>query len=789
MDVSLNEMNISILYMSKIYLVLPIFLSSLFLDAQDIPKIVGDSMVYQNLVTFEKETESIYLQTSKDVYQAGEDLWFKAYVLSSNKHKPSLRSKILYLELIREENNDVVWKEKYEIIDGFVDGHIFLSDSFEKGTYKLLAFSSYSFYENQEDFYDFNTIQIILDSNDLSMPTKQENKKDSLDFQLFPEGGKLVSELANRVAFKATKSDGYPAEVSGVLLENGQRLLNFNSLHAGMGSFKFIPKAGKEYTVELTNDQNSGLVYKLPNIEDYGMTLHLLENNNDFIAFNVSQNPVTLSKKVYLRIQVNGITYSLAESSLAKSLVIKVPLEELPQGIAVATLFNESFEPICERLVYVNPERRLSIKTTLLSEVRYRTRDKVEIGIKVTDNKGEPVLAHLGISVHDWIYENRQNPKSIFTHYYLSSQLRGKIYDSNYYFNLENQNRLKAMDLLLLTQGWRSYFWRTNSIKKPSEPLVRDFIIGSASATGKNKGSSVEKIAAMAYAPGNKNNRDIFFLDSLGNFSVTPNHLRIGSKGFVFIKLMVPSESRYHFHVRDSMFEKIDKVYENIRFVENLASIDQSEPIEIEPFKNNSNIVQLEEVQVEGKKRKIKRNKYMSSLDSIAKLELTNDYICKHNYLNCPVCIGDEDNKKPTEGEIYQELQLWDENRKMYVKANEGPRPNQLFRNPSLAPYKYPKLTDADLMNLFKMVRIKGYYGHREFYQPRYDTEAYKNDFFPDNRNTLFWDPSVVTDKNGEARISFYCSDLSTLFIGTVEGVGIDEGFLGRETFEFLVEE
>jgi hypothetical protein len=56
----------------------------------------------------------------------------------------------------------------------------------------------------------------------------------------------------------------------------------------------------------------------------------------------------------------------------------------------------------------------------------------------------------------------------------------------------------------------------------------------------------------------------------------------------------------------------------------------------------------------------------------------------------------------------------------------------------------------------------------------------------PDARNTLFWSPAVVTDENGEATVSFYCSDLNTTFTGRIEGTD-GAGLLGLSNFDFRV--
>ena len=95
-----------------------------------------------------KASESIYLQTSKDIYETREDLWFKAYVLESKYLIPSNKSKTLFVQLLQDNSNTPVWEEKYEIENGFVNGHLFLQDTIKPGDYTLAAYSSNSFYKN-----------------------------------------------------------------------------------------------------------------------------------------------------------------------------------------------------------------------------------------------------------------------------------------------------------------------------------------------------------------------------------------------------------------------------------------------------------------------------------------------------------------------------------------------------------------------------------------------------------------------------------------------------------------
>tara|TARA_R110002167_G_scaffold331880_1_gene538633 strand:- start:10221 stop:12551 length:2331 start_codon:yes stop_codon:yes gene_type:complete len=728
-----------------------------------------------------KAQDLIYVQTSKGIYETEEDLWFKAYVMDAQYLSPSSRSKTLYVQLSHEEDNTVYWQEKYEIIDGFVDGHLFLNDSLPTGDYQLTTYTSHSFLRESEEFNAIRKIKVVdkvenIKASSLSPSTKKEK---IIDLLLFPEGGNLISGLRCKLAFKAVNENGKHVEISGSLFENDTPVLEFKSLHAGMGSMVFVPNADKEYRIKL-NESDS--IYYLPEIQRKGISMYMTAIDSIFMSFNISQSPVSRKQKIYIRVQVRGVAHSIAEGILQKSLKIKIPLKELPQGISEVTLFDEKFRPVAERLVYVNPHKKLNIKATLSDGNEYTSKDKVTLKLKVTDGQGRPVIAHLGVSVHDWIYGNDQDAKNIMTHCYLSTQIKGRIHDPGYYFNKENQQRLEALDYLLLTQGWRRYVWseaNLNNLPLYRIPVVADGIDGEVINNKKNDSDILGQPVLLVYNPVDESQKDFVLLDSLGRFALAPEHLKIGERGYVYLRMMTPQKPKLRINLQDFGFKHIDEVKKSKAWVyPSPPGISTFQGI-AEPFRSAPDMVQLDEVEIKARKRTVIREKYLGKLDSIAKME-TSDYVCKYNILNCELHANDKDNFKPVEGKIYLYIEYWDGNK--WVPGHPRTSGEQ-FRNPPLPPYRYPKLTDEYLMQKFNIVRSKGYYGRREFYQPNYDTE---DSNFLDYRNTLLWDPEVITDINGNATLSFFCSDLNTLFIGTVEGLSGD-GLLGNENFEFTV--
>ena len=156
-------------------------------------------------------SELVYLQTSKEIYETGEDLWFKAYQLNSQSFAFSNQSQTLYLQMINNKDS-IVWQEKYPVENGMVFGHVYVSEKLADGDYFLEAYTRHSFHNDTTGIISSRKVRIV---KNIAHDNQQSEDvgKDSLRFDVFPEGGNLISGLPPRVAFKATNDKGYPVEV------------------------------------------------------------------------------------------------------------------------------------------------------------------------------------------------------------------------------------------------------------------------------------------------------------------------------------------------------------------------------------------------------------------------------------------------------------------------------------------------------------------------------------------------------------------------------------------------
>ena len=95
--------------------------------------------------------ERMYVQTDKQVYLAGENLWTKLYVTKQNG-AISTFSKVAYLELIGDTIPYV--QQKIDIYDGVADSRIHLPVNLPTGHYRLVAYTRSMRNEGEQVFFD-----------------------------------------------------------------------------------------------------------------------------------------------------------------------------------------------------------------------------------------------------------------------------------------------------------------------------------------------------------------------------------------------------------------------------------------------------------------------------------------------------------------------------------------------------------------------------------------------------------------------------------------------------------
>lgn len=688
----------------------------------------------------------VYLQLNKGIYEKGDDIWFKAYVMDSRSLEPMDQDTTLYVSLISADTKEAILQDKILVNNGFSSGNLFINSAIPPGDYLLAAFTGSSFYKGEGEFKAFRKIKIKDRSYTAPKSTPLKTPPPAITF--FPEGGNLVLGLENSVAFKINNQD---TDSKFILLENGVPLQHLEAGHQGMGKFLFTPKKDKAYAVRL-----GGQLWPLPEIMKEGISLRLLNNSDRYTSFLVNRTSGISYEKILISAQVRGVVYAMYEGSIKKdSLIFKLPTDKFPRGIVEITLYNEGLDPLAERLFYINGEEQLNIEARLPG-AGFEVKDKVKLTIRVTDRNGDPVSAHLGLSIYDSFYKNPEDNLDIVSYTHLYAQIRGKLQDPDYYFNPDNPNRLNDLDLLLMTQGWRKYVWSTEELKKSvvHEAILNDRI------NGKMERKKKQPATLMVFTAEQTDLLNPVSVNSDGHFHLSPENMLMGHH--MYFKPLISDEDKGRFKIRIfDTFKTIDTLLQK----KSLNYPHFSSPaVPREAEYSLGGQINLNEVLIKARGKSFS-DRYMARLDSMAK-DLNPDFVCKARILNCDNCGT---GTKPVAGEMYKKRITPGRNHYMNVL------------------YYYPDYTEEELMTMFNIYRAKGYQREREFYQPDYDLNPAEKTL-EDHRKALVWKPAIITDANGEAVIEFYCSDVTGRFIGKIEGLDIN-GLQGVSEFKFMVTE
>lgn len=726
--------------------------------------------------------EMLYLQTDKGIYETGEDLWFKAYVLNDSTLALSNESRTLFVEMLNRQDS-IVWQEKYPIQAGIADGHIYIDKKLNPGDYRIHAYTKYSFLNDTLRPLYPKKIRVVKNvaNKDGNPSGHQDTKVAGLTF--FPEGGNLIGGVTAKVAFKALDAKGMPVSVDGVLQEDGRTVARLESLHDGMGSFMLQPRRGAVYRAVLPDSTR----FDFPEVASSGLSLFLRKQTDEYVEFFISQPKGSPSQKIYLAGKMRGSLYCAAEGMLHENLKVRMPLREFPlQGIAEFTLYNEAMQPMAERLVYIHPQKRLHIELQTDKE-RYKTKEKGKLSIQVSDEYGNPVQAHLGLSLFDAAYRNEAVPENMLSHCFLSTEIKGNIHNPAYYFDEKNKDRLQALDLLLLTQGWRRYVWDKDSTSV-SLPFLSDEIQGRQVVGKRKKQKEVGNNSQLLQVSGPNADSRFIMTDSSGRFTIPTELMEALRGGYVYVKPMLDKDEYKPEVFFDGDFVQVDSVRrgcDSFGAYQDISRLYSDEWAMDDFVVSQDSSILLSEVMVTGTKGRVFRDKMMGRLDSLAQMDVNAPYVCttcKHliNYRTDYNAHHNPLGKCPAKGRIPPIRG------KSYVIAKFkyiGNGNYFVVEDQQTIIYQGILYTEEELLRMNNLFRIKGYYSKREFYQP---DELDMQSPIPDARNVLLWKPDIITDEQGKAEVDFFCSDVNTGFVGVIEGTdGI--GNIGSSNCEFRV--
>jgi hypothetical protein len=581
-----------------------------------------------------------------------------------------------------------------------------------------------------------------------------------------------------------------------------------------MGIFVITPKVNEKYTCYWTDESGKKHTTLLPEAKNTGIVLQVSQEPEQII-FTVKKRQDAAEN--YRQLNVVATTqqqeiYRSRINLLKDSVTAKIPTENLPTGVVQITVFDANWIPVAERVTFLNtyqydfePEVRI-----LNKGLEKRGKNKIEIHISDT------IRSNLSIAVTDadLYYDSTYN---IISSILLSGDIKGYIHNPAYYFSGTADSISRHLDLVMLTHGWRRYKWEdivkgkmpTLTYPRETEYLaLKGKVYGqdylrfrgekniSLFTIGKD---SVKHFSFLPIGPdGSFKQPAAVFFDTMRIFYQLSGEALLTSKAVV----------RFQNGLIDAPYNATIKTGMNTWFDQDSLSLLRSRYFYNEKERLNKLAAEatLKEVIVTAKARnplEILDQKYASGLFAGGdgyQFDVTND----------PVALGSPSVFEYLQGRVAG----------LQITTSGGGQPSLQWRNSTPDLYLDEMHSDVDMMKNIPMSDVAyikvmrppffggagggaggaiavytkkggdtrteskpgegmertvftGYTPYKEFYSPNYAVQS--DNFLPDVRTTLYWNPYVLTDKRTKTVwIDFYNNDISKKFRVIIEGMNSD---------------
>lgn len=438
--------------------------------------------------------EQIFIHMDNTCYFLGDTLYYKAYVRRTDTGAPSKLSGVLYAELLNQDGY-LVQRQQLEMKDGQVHGSFVLQDTLYGGYYELRAYTRWQlnwggcehahtkfaeqwffnkamakeYYQDYEKLYSrvFPVYDKPKEAGDFVhemtvRPLRRHFKADGEPLegrlQLFPEGGHLIAGVPNQVAFEANDENGMHVEGSVAIVDaSGAKVIEAKTEQRGRGTLNFTPKTGTKYTAQLTW-KNGTTKQALPEVEADGSAIQVTQADGK-VNITLANAGSAAQEELGMTIMNQGMMKHFTSVGTGANLTSSVDASSLPTGVNQITIFNAEGRIYADRLIFV---RQPDFKAQNLSFTGFDSKgadpfSQVSLGVQ-GGQAGSTISVAVRDAAHtEYVYDDG----NILTEMLLSSQIRGFVENPGYFFEADDAEHQRALDLLLMIQGWRRFDWHT----------------------------------------------------------------------------------------------------------------------------------------------------------------------------------------------------------------------------------------------------------------------------------------------------------------------------------------
>lgn len=452
--------------------------------------------------------EKVYMHFDNSAYLVGDSLWYKAYVVRASSLHPTTLSKVLYVELLNADGQQVALNiHKLDSL-GTANGMFSLQSPIYAGYYEVRAYTreminwgSEACFSRILPVFTNNNPQrdlkkgVVSDIVQLSIPQPEPhniesiinprpydmgNEKEAL-LNFFPEGGGRVAGSTQRIAYKLTDGRGMPltSDTLNIYSSTGELYCTSVPEHEGMGTFILggdfktgyaSLSSGRKFTTESSKQKSKSKSKSKSNSKkelaldslNYGIQADYT-SEGELLRISADKRELSAHKLLGLAVfNRDQVCYFDTLTIEDESVELLVPQKALHGGVCRAELFDTDGNGLSTRLFWV-PLAQVDSQRVVKVGIEQNQEEYAPFSPIVIKLKAQNVQGQLAQNSSVSIAVREEEGNLVATHdgsflgnLLLSSELKGFIHRPDLYFVRNDASHRHMLDLLMLVQGWQS---------------------------------------------------------------------------------------------------------------------------------------------------------------------------------------------------------------------------------------------------------------------------------------------------------------------------------------------
>ncbi len=303
---------------------------------------------------FALDRENIHVHLDKNIFLAGEETWFRGYVLQRKLKLPNQTTNV-YGALI-DGTGKVLKTELFYCVYGDFAGNIMLDKNLPSGKYYLQFYTNWmnNFIEDESSVYEIS----VINRSDKGL---QKISDQAANIEFFPEGGSMIRNIKNNIVVRVSGCGRTILPVTSLEIKNakGESIKTIPVNKYGYGRFDLIPnEAGLKAIVKVNNTTHEqalpapvieGVALEVNNYSLDGKVI-IKARTNEF-----SKNKYA-GKPLYMVIHQDDkvVIYNL-DFSESPEPTIMLADKDIFGGTNIIRVIDENLNQIAERIIFQHP--------------------------------------------------------------------------------------------------------------------------------------------------------------------------------------------------------------------------------------------------------------------------------------------------------------------------------------------------------------------------------------------------------------------------------------------------